>query len=168
MNTNHMTPADVLKSNPLMGFAIVAYSYYLEEGSDGCWGRTVESTCTLAEWVSGRVYDRHSGNRSYNFALKSIEDASTDTLLERKEAARKEAEAIEAKDKAAALERKMKADAFKARVESWVGAVVTVKGKAGVVERSMESRYDDGKIAMLVRFADGSKKWHSEGKVKLA
>jgi len=166
MNTNPMTAEAVLKSNSLMGHAIVTFSYYQEEGSDGCWGSTRESSCSLSEWVSGRVHDRFSGNRSYNFRLISIETPSNDVLKERAEKARQEAEAIRAKEKAAALEKKAKADAFQALIASWVGVNVTVKGKSGTVERSMESRYEAGKIALLVRYADGSKKWHGAGAAK--
>lgn len=168
MNAAATNPADVLKFNPLMKHAIVQYSYTQEYGSDGCWCDTEHSMCSLGEWVSGAVYNRHSGNRSYNFSLKSIEDVSMVVLQAREAAAKKERDAEQRKQFAANIARKAAADAFQARIGAWVGVNVTVKKKAGTVERAMESRFDAGKIALLVRFADGSKKWHSEGAVKRA
>jgi hypothetical protein len=63
----------LLRENPEAGKVKVTYSYTLEYGSDGCWDRTEHGSCTLREWVSGRVMDKHPGNRSYNFQVTKIE-----------------------------------------------------------------------------------------------
>lgn len=158
--------ADILKINPLMRFAKVTYSYTQEYGSDGCWCDTETGTCTVDEWMTGAVHNRHTGNRSYNFRLVSIEEVSLETLKARYLADKAERDEKARKEFAANVKRKADADAFKARIAAAVGRTVTVKKKEGKVERAMESRFDAGKVAVLVRFADGSKKWHSEGAVK--
>jgi len=160
-----MSASDILKSNPLMKHAIVSYSYTQEYGSDGCWHGTEHSKCTLGEWVNG-IGHRHPGNRSYNFELTSIEEVNTLVLNQRADAEEKKKEENARKAFAASVERKAKEDAFKATINAWVGKTVTVKKNTGTVERAMESRFDKGKIALLVRYTDGSKKWHSEGAVK--
>jgi hypothetical protein len=162
-----MNAADVIKANPLMRFAIATYSYTQEHGSDGCWSSTESRTCSLGAWVNGNIHHRHPGNRSYNFTLDSIEEVDQATLLVReaehkakKEQERQEADAKRAAD-AAEVAR------WKAEIESWVGRSVTMRGgKSGVVEKSMASAYKDNTVAILVRYPDGTKKWHSEGAVK--
>ena len=62
----------LLRENPEVGKTPVSYSYTLEYGSDGCWDRTETGMTTLAQWVSGRFMDKHSGNRSYNFQITKI------------------------------------------------------------------------------------------------
>lgn len=162
-----LNPADVLKSNPLMKHAIVTYSYTQEYGSDGCWSGTAYGKCTLGQWVAG-IHHRHPGNRSYDFSLETIEDVSAEVLNERNEAAKKKAEELREQRNAEAAAKKAAKEAFEKRIAAWVGVSVSVKKKEGVVERAMESRYDEGKIALLVCFADGNKKWHGEGAVKRA
>lgn len=162
-----LNPSDVLKSNPLFAFATVTYSYTQEYGSDGCWSGTAYGKCTLREWVAG-IHHRHPGNRSYDFALESIEEFNEALFLSRQEVAALELAEARSKRNAEAAAKKAAKDRFAATIASWVGVSVTVKKKPGTVERAMESRYDEGRIVMLVHFADGTKKWHGEGVVKRA
>jgi len=167
MNNNTLTPAQIIRNNPLMRHAIVTYSYTQEHGSDGCWVSTETSTCSLGAWENGTVHYRHPGNRSYNFSLDSIEEVSNEVLAQREAEykARKEQERQEAAAKRQA--ELAEVERWKAEIASWVGRNVTMRGgKSGVVEKSMASAYKDKTVAILVRYPDGTKKWHSEGAVK--
>jgi hypothetical protein len=161
-----MNTTEIINANPLMRFARVTYSYTHEEGSDGCWSSTKTATCSLGQWING-IGHRHPGNRSYDFRLDSIEEVSNEVLVQREAEykARKEQESKEAEAKRQA--ELASAEKFKAVIASWVGRNVTMRGgKSGVVEKSMASAYKENTVAILVRYPDGTKKWHSEGAVK--
>lgn len=153
----------VLKANPLMALATVTYTYTYLSGSDCCWSSTETSTCTLREWLSGVS---HSGNRSFDFSFKSIEEVSNEVLIERRMAVLKLQDELNKKAHEKARLAHEKAQAFKDRIASWMGLSVTVKGKSGTVEKAMASQFKEDTVAVLVAFVDGTKKWHSEGAVK--
>jgi hypothetical protein len=158
----------ILRENPLVGFALVTYSYTQEYGSDGCWDRTEKSVCLLREWVSGAFQNKHTGNRSYNFTVTDIDGdltaaeqrkAKHDTYnAQVEERSRIAREAIKAK-----AEQRM-AEVALAKQIFPNGCGVSHNGKVGTVEALCRSSYKPEQIVVKVKFHDGSK-WLDRSKI---
>jgi len=156
-----------IKSNPLVGFVIVSYTYTRLDGSDYCWDSTQTGSCTLRSWLRGGL----SHSRAYGHQISGVVDADETTCTLRKQehdakiAAWRQAEIDKRQEEAAKKEKKQQK--LQDQISSFpVGTKVSVKGICGRVKKIMVSRFDENKACALVDFHDGTSKWHGLGIVK--